>query len=147
MAKNYIKGASYNGYLNTGTYGSPTWTLVKAIKDIQVKSNPDDVEVPERGMDMGHLQGEDDPAITFDLMEDAGDTNVETLIAATYSGAMTEIAIARGAIGTTGVKYWRLEACLMGVDNEGARTEVGKHAVEAKRHANSDYPMSRNTAA
>jgi len=147
MAKNFIKGADYKLYLNTGSYGSPTWAEISKVGGIGVKSNPDDVEIPERGMDMGHLQGEDDPAITFDLFEDTGDSNVETLIAALYSGALKEIAVARGAIATTGVKNWRLEACQMGVDLGAERPDPSKYAVEAKRHANSDYPMSRNTAA
>lgn len=97
-------------------------------------------------MDMGHLQGEDDPEITFTLLEDAGDANVETLIAACYSGAKVEIAVARGLIATTGVKFWRLEACLMGVSASGERGSPASMAVSARRHANSDYPMSRNTA-
>lgn len=146
MAKDYIKGASYKLYLNTGSQASPTWALIAAVGDIDVSSNPDDVEVPERGMDMGHLQGEDDPAITFTLFEDAGDSNVETLIAALFSGALKEIAVARGAIATTGVKFWRLEACLMGVKNTAARGDTASYDVEAKRHANSDFAMSRNTA-
>lgn len=147
MAKDYIKGASYLLYLNTGSYGTPTWTQIKAVGDIDLASNPDDVEVPERGMDMGHLQGEDDPSISFTLFEDAGDTNVETLIAALYSGASKEIAVSRGAIATTGNKYWRLEACLMGVTLSAARGDVAQYDVEARRHANSDYAMTRNTAA
>ncbi len=147
MAKDYVKGADYKLYLNTGSYGSPTWTLINAVGDIDVSSNPADVEVPERGMDTGHLQGEDDPAITFTLFEDKGDTNVETIIAALYSGASKELAVARGVIGTTGTKYWRMECCLMGVKVAAARGDVASYDVEAKRHANSDYAMSRNTAA
>ena len=145
MAKDYIKGSAYRLYLNTGTYGSPTWVEIKACGNIGVASNPDDVSVPERGNDMGHLQGEDDPSITFDLFEDAGDSNVETLIAALYSGAMKEIAVARGAIATSGTKYWRLEAVLMGVDLSADRPDPSTYNVQAFRHANSDYPMSRNT--
>lgn len=147
MAKDYVRGADYKLYLNTGSYGSPTWTEIKAVGDIDVSSNPDDVEVPERGMDTGHLQGEDDPSITFTLFEDKGDTNVETIVAALYSGASKEIAVARGVISTTGVKYWRLEACLMGVKLTAARGDAASYDVEVKRHANSDYAMTRNTAA
>lgn len=145
MAKTYTRGADYRLYLNTGSYGTPTWTEIKAVGDIDVTSNPDDIEVPERGMDMGHLQGEDDPAITFTLYEDSGDANVETLIAACYSGAMKEIAVSRGLIATAGVKYWRLEAVLMGVSVAAARGDASAMEVTAMRHANSDYPLSRNT--
>lgn len=145
MAKDYKRGADYKLYLNTGTYGTPTWVEIVAVGDIDVNSNPDDVEVPERGMDMGHLQGEDDPEITFTLFEDAGNANVETLIAACYSGTMKEIAVSRGVKATTGVIWWRLEACLMGVAATGARGEAGAMDVTARRHANSDYAMTRNT--
>lgn len=146
MAKDYKRGADYLLYLNTGTQVSPTWAQIKAVGDIDVNSNPDDVTVPERGMDTGHLQGEDDPEITFTLYEDAGDSNVETLIAASYSGVMKEIAVSRGPIATTGNKFWRLEACLMGSPITAGRGDAASLAITARRHANSDYPMSRNTA-
>ena len=146
MAKNYIKGASYNLYLNTGSQGSPTWALIKAVEDIDLATNPDDVNVPERGTDMGHLAGENDPAITFVLFEDSGDSNVETLIAAMVAKTMVEIAVARGAIATPSVKYWRQESLLLGVKLGAKRGDVAGYDVDAKRHANSDYAMTRNTA-
>lgn len=146
MAKDYMKGAGYNAYLNTGSQGSPTWALLKGIGGINLKSNPDDVEVPERGIDMGHIHGEKDPEITFTLYEDKGDSNVETIIAALFSGDMKEIAVARGAIGTSGVKYWRQESSLMGVDLSAERADPSAYEVVAKRHANSDYAMTRATA-
>lgn len=146
MAKSYVKGASYKLYLNTGSYGSPTWAEIKAAGDITVDRAPDDVEVPERGMDTGHLQGEANPTISFTLMEDTGDANVETLIAAIYSGAMKEIAVANGPIATVGTKWLRMESVLMGALS-AARSDVSSYEVTAMRHANSDYAMTRNTTA
>lgn len=145
MAKDYKKGADYRLYLNTGSFASPTFVEIKAVGDIDVASNPDDVAVPERGGPTGHLHGEDDPAITFTLFEDSGDSNVETLIAATLSGALTRIAVARGPIATSGTKYWHLEACLMGTNLGAARSDPSQYDVEARRHANSDNPMTRAT--
>ena len=58
---------------------------------------------------------------------------------------MKEIAVARGLLSTNGVKYWRLEACLMGVASSAGRGDPASLDVEAKRHANSDYAMTRNT--
>jgi len=146
MAKSYIKGASYKLYLNTGTYASPTWAEIKAVGDISVDKAPDDVEVPERGMDTGHLHGESNPTFSFTLFEDSGDTNVETLIAAIYSGAMKELAVANGAIATTGTKYLRMESVLMG-SLSAARADVASYEITAMRHANSDYAMTRTTVA
>jgi hypothetical protein len=147
MAKDYKRGADYRLYLNTGAYASPSWVLIKACGDIDVASNPDDVQVPERNGPTGHLHGEDDPAITFTLFEDAGDSNVETLIAAIFDGSMKHIAVTRGDIATSGTKYWHLEACLMGVNLGAARGDPAQYDVEARRHANSDNPMVRATAA
>jgi hypothetical protein len=146
MAKDYKRGADYKLYLNTASYETPTWAEIKAAGDIDVSTNPEDVQVPERSGPMGHMHGEDDPAITFTLFEDAGDANVEALIAALDSGDMTHIAVARGDIETTGTKYWHLEACLMGVSLGAARGAPAQYAVNAMRHANSDNPMVRGTA-
>lgn len=148
MAKQYIKGASYKGYLNTASQSTPTWVFIKQMGDIDLATNPEDVKIPERGTDDGHLKGERDPEISFNLMEDAGDTNIETMIAALDAAANTlvEIAIARGDITVTGTKFWRQESCLMGVKLAAKRGDVAQYDVSAKRHGNSDYAMTRNTA-
>ncbi len=146
MAKDYKKGSDYRLYLNTGSYGAPTWAEIKACGDVAVANQPVDVEVPERGMDTGHLQGEKDPQFTFTLFEDAGDSNVETLVAAIYAGTMKELAVSRGPLATTGNKYFRMESVLF-ADVSANRADPSQYAVTAKRHANSDYAMTRNTAA
>lgn len=146
MAKAYKRGDDYKFYLNTGSYGSPTWTQIKAVADLSVDWAPSDIVIPESGIGDGHLQGYGDPAITFTLFEDTGDANVETLIAAMFSGAMKEIAAANGAIATTGTKFYRLEAVLTGVPLSVPKGAPASFAVTAKRHANSDYDLTRNTA-
>jgi len=144
MAKNYIAGAKWNLYLNTGTRVTPTWVLIRAVGNVSGDNQPDDVAVPERGMGTGHLNGENDPLITFDLFLDTGDTNVETMVAAIYSGTMVEIAICPGPIATTGLKALRLESLLrapVGAD----RADVTTYNVSAFRHANSDFDLTRFT--
>lgn len=144
MAKNYIKGASWKLYLNTGTRVSPTWVEIKACGNISADNQPDDVSVPERGMGTGHLNGENDPLITFDLFLDTGDTNVETIAAAIYSGVLVEVAICPGPIATAGLKALRLESLLrapVGADRADATT----YNVSAFRHANSDFDLTRFT--
>lgn len=145
MAKDYKKGADYRLYLNTGTYASPTWAEVKACGDITVANQPDDIEVPERGASTGHLHGEGNPQMTFTLFEDAGDSNVEAIIAALYAGTMKELAVSRGPIATVGNKYLRMESVLF-ADLSANRPDPSSYAVTAYKHANSDYGMSRNTA-
>ncbi len=147
MAKDFVRGADYKLYMNTGTQASPTWVEIKACGDIDLASNPADIDVPERGMDTGHLGGENDPSISFTLYEDKGDTNVETLIAASLSKVMREVAVSRGPIATTGTKIWRLEGLLVGTKLTAARGNVAEYDVEVKRHANSDFNLTRTTAA
>ena len=148
MAKDYKRGADYKLFLNTASRATPTWVEIPGVGDIDVSSNPDDVEVPERGMDTGHLQGEDNPEITFTLYEDAGNSNVETMIDAMFAGTLIEIAVSRlSTISASGNKYWRLEACLMGAALNASRGEPAGYEVSAKRHANSDYAMTRTEVA
>lgn len=145
MAKDYIKGASYKLYLNTGSnYASPTWAEIKACGDIAVAPQPDDIEVPERGMATGHLHGEHNPQVTFTLFEDAGDNNVEALVASLYAGTMKHLAVSRGAINTNGTKYLHMESVLF-ADLSANRPDPSQYAVTAMRHANSDYAMVRAT--
>ncbi|MGD9632653.1 MAG: hypothetical protein AB7I57_18325 [Pirellulales bacterium] len=144
MAKNKIKGASWKLYLNTGTRVSPTWVEIKDCGDVNADNQPDDVTVPERGMGTGHLNGENDPLITFDLFLDTGDSNIETMVAAIYSGAMVEIAVCPGPIATAGLKALRLESLLRAPVNAN-RSDVTTYNVSAFRHANSDFDLTRFT--
>lgn len=145
MAKDYVKGASYVlNYSTSGNYASPTWAAIKACGDVAVAPQPDDVEVPERGGPTGHLHGEQNPQMTFTLFEDAGDNNVETLVAAIYSGAKVHLAVSRGAINTNGTKYLHMESVLF-ADLSANRPDPSQYAVTAMRHANSDYGMVRAT--
>lgn len=146
MAKDYTKGDKYRLYLNTGTYASPTWAQIAAYADPTVDPAKGDVEVPEQNQDTGHLHGVGDPVISITLLEDEGDTNVETLIAASVSGDLTHIAISRGDITTTGTKYWHLEACIF-APLSASRGDAASYDLEAKRHANSDVSLVRATAA
>jgi|SRR3972149_818842 len=145
MAKDYKKGADYRLYFNTGSYATPTWAEIKACGDVSADPNPDDVTVPERGMDMGHLHGEKDTSFTFTLYEDVGDTNVETMIAAIYSGVMVHLAVSRGDIETALTKYLHME-CLLRGGVTANRGDAASYDVTANRHANSDNGLVRATA-
>jgi hypothetical protein len=144
MAKAYKKGSKFLLYLNTGSQGSPTWGLINAVTNLNSNCNPADIVVEEQNMPDGHLHGEQDPEITFQLNEESGETNVETLIAAIHSGDMKEIAYANGPIATAGTKYLRLEACFF-APQSSERGAVSKYDVTAKRHADSAFGMTRTT--
>lgn len=145
MAKDYQKGASYILYYDTAaSWGTPTWAEIKAVGDLSAELNPDDVVVPERGGNTGHMHGEGDPAFTFTLFEDAGDANVETLIAALYSGVQVHLAVSRGAIATVGTKWLHLE-CVLRAPLGANRADPSSYDVTANKHANSDNNLTRVT--
>ena len=146
MAKDYKRGDDYKLYLDTAdSWSTPTWAEIKAASELSVDRVPSDVEVPERGSDTGHMQGYADPVISFTLLEDVGDTNVETIIAAIHSGDMVHLAVSRGDIATATNKYWHMEAVLLGAPLSAGRGEPASYDVEAKRHANSDNTLTRET--
>ena len=152
MAKDYKKGDDYKLYLDTAnSWDTPTWVEIKAASELTLDRVPADVEVPERGEDTGHLHGKADPVISFTLLEDAGDANVETLIAAIHnddnSTNMVHLAVSRGDIATATTKYWHMEAVLLGAPLSAGRGEPASYDVEAKRHANSDHTLTRETVA
>lgn len=144
MAKAYKRGADYILYYNSGSYASPTWNIIKACGDVGVNPDTADIEVPERGMDTGHLGGENNPSFTFTLYEDTGDANVVAMITAIHAKQMKELAVADGPIATSGTKYFRME-CLLLAPLAANRPDPASYDVTAVRHANSDYNMTRNT--
>jgi hypothetical protein len=148
MAKDYKKGQDYTLHLNTGTQGTPTWVKIIAVADIALDVGPSDIVVPVQGLSDGHLAGYGDPAITFTLFEDAGDANVETLIAAIFAKQMKEIAISNAPLMTTSPsKNYRLESAFIAAPLAASKGEPASFAVEARRHANSDFDLTRNLVA
>lgn len=146
MAKNYIRGADYKLYLDTASnFTTPTWVEIKAVGNVSCATNPDDVEIPERGMDTGHLKGENNPAFKFTLYEDQGDAHVETLIANGLAGTITHLAVSRGPIATSGTKYLHMECLMLGIDLSADRPDPSSYDVNAYRHANSDNNLARAT--
>ena len=145
MAKAYVLGDDYKLYYNSGTYGSTAWAHVPAADSISVDWAPSDIAVPERGISTGHLHGKGDPTISFTLMEDTGDSSVEAIIAATLTDAsVVHLAVSRGDLTDTGVKYYHMECAVFGsltADQGG----VASYDIEARRHANSDEGFLRGT--
>lgn len=147
MPKNYLKGDDFKLYLNTGTYATPVWTLLKCFKDLAYDPAKADIVVEEHGASDGHLQGYGDPTFSFTLFDDAGDTNAQALVTAAEAGTLKELAVANGAIATSGTKYWRLECCLTSSALSANKGEAASYSIEARRHANSDNDISRTTVA
>lgn len=146
MAKDFQKATKYRLMFRTGgTYGSPTWVFISAALNPACDPGFEDIAIPEQGMDTGHLKGERDPVFTFELLEQKGDTNVETLIAAIYDpDTMVHLAISRGDIATAGTKWVDME-CVLFAPLGADRPNPSSYQVTARRAANSDNPLRRST--
>jgi hypothetical protein len=143
MAKNYNKGADVRLYYDTAnSFGSPTWVAIPAAGDIDIDPNFDDVKIPERGADMGHLHGEKDWSFKFTLFEDSGDANVVAMITAMWAGTSIHLAVANGAIATTGTKYVHGD-CLLSGPEAGHRGDPHSYDITAQKHANSPNNLTR----
>jgi hypothetical protein len=147
MAKDHSKGDEWRLYLDTAdNFASPTWAQIKAFVDPGVDPEKADIEITPQNEETGHLQGPGNPVFTFTLQDDKGDANVQEIIDALYSGVMIHLAISRGNIATATVKYYHMECCLF-APMSAPRGAVSSHEVEARRHGNSDNPLTRATVA
>ncbi len=145
MAKSYTRGADVYLYYDTAaSFGSPTWALIKACGDIKVDPNFDDVQVPERSSDMGHMHGEKDWSFEFDLFEDTGDSNVVTLITAMWAGTQVHLGVTNGAVATSGTKLVHGE-CVLFASADGNRADPHTYKIKASKHANSSNNLTRAT--
>jgi len=146
MAKDYKRGIDLKLYhMSSGSWSTPTWTEVNAAGDIDVNENPDDISFPVRGIAMGHLRGQSDPAINFTLAYDKGDASVTAIVDAMTSGDVITLAVADGPIDTTGTVYHKMECVLMGRAMTAPTSGPATFAVSAFRHMNSDYDLTEVT--
>jgi hypothetical protein len=142
--RDITKGASYRLNYNTGTYASEIWAHMKSVGDLAINPNIEDIVVPDRSGGTGHLPGEDDTEFVFTLYEDQADANVEALIAALFAKTMVHLAVSRGNIATTGVKFMHME-CALFADLSANRPDPSSYQVTARKHANSENAFARDT--
>src|SRR4051794_19196763 len=116
MAKDYKRGADFLLYLNVSTWETPAWVMVGGVGDIDLQKNYEDIEIPMNDPETtpsfkgiravcrgtGHLKGEPDPSINFQLFDDAGSPQVEQMIVSMDQGVLLEIALCRGTMTTIG---------------------------------------------
>lgn len=98
-------------YLNTATFGSPTWTAIPQISDLAVTAEWDEVEASTRESKMKlkakTLLGAE---VGAKLKAVPGDTNLGTIIAALFSDAVVDIMVLNGAKDSNGCYGFRFEA-------------------------------------
>jgi hypothetical protein len=145
MAKDHSKADEWCLWLDTAdNWASPTWAQIKAFVDPNIDPEKADIEITPQNEETGHLQGPGNPMFGFTIQDDKGDANVQTILDALESGEMVHLAISRGNIATAGVMYFHMECVLFGA-RAASRGSVASSDIEARRHANSDHPLTKAT--
>jgi len=107
-------------YYNAGTYGSPTWTLMENIADVDISDSRTAVAAPVRAQwpVVGHLPGAQSIELTFNGLKTKSTTDAVTtaMISKYEAGTVTEFAVADALIATAGTKYRRLTCVLTKAD-------------------------------
>lgn len=92
-------------YRNTASWASPTWDLVDCV-DVTVNLDRNAVAAPSRASAWNkYLPGLKNMSLDVKLNADPADTDQAALQAAYEAGTVIGMAVADGAIATSGTKY------------------------------------------
>ncbi len=99
-------GLSAKLYRNTGTYGTPTWTLVNNVTDLTGNDSMEEADASTRG-DGGFAASE--PTLralelSFGMINKPADTDVAAFLAAYIARTSLDIAVMDGLMATVGSK-------------------------------------------
>lgn len=91
-------------YYNTGSYASPTWTLICNVKDLTLNMSNDETDTTTRcgGGTREYIAGLTDISITFNMLYDPADTPWEAIRAAFMTKASLEFLCLDGLVATAG---------------------------------------------
>lgn len=114
-------------YMSGGSFGSPTWTEMTNVIDIQYGRQRTEVQASTRGSKFEKvLVGLKKMPITITLLRDDANTTQDSLETAYEAGSDVVIALADGAIATSGNTHVKIEGKILTWDHaetlEGAAT-------------------------
>jgi len=137
-------------YKNTGTYGSPTWTLVTKVMDLELKIEADQFEVSNRagGGYKEYVNTLVDAEISWGMPYDASDTLLTSFqTAARPGGSAIEFLVLDGLQATTGSQGLRVTCALKTASGRSEKLgEAMTIAVTAKPTPNSNAAPAWYTA-
>lgn len=98
---------------NTGTYGSPTWTVVPYVKDATLNLAKNEADATVRNSAFELMVGANKQvSVEFEIVEDTSDAGWTALNASYHSGTEIDMAVLNGAAATVGSKgvraYWEV---------------------------------------
>ena len=128
-------------YYNTGTYGSPTWTLIENVQDLTGPDSFAEANVSRRKVKFEQLE----PTlrkVSFEwgMIYDPSDTAFAALKANYAAKTLTEFAFADGPIATNGTIYLRIECKIFTFDRDESLEGANAYKVVAKPCYSSNVP-------
>lgn len=107
----FVLGKDCIGYRNSGTYGTPTWSAVTAIKNVKFSSEMGKWDGSRRAVGVKQYAPTlDDFGIEFNLVYKPADGGAcEAIRDAHFNRTAIDMAFATGAIASAGTEYVRAE--------------------------------------
>lgn len=107
-------------YYNTGTYGSPTWSLISNVKDVTLSLEKDEVDVTTRasGGFKEYVDGLIDASINFSMLWDTGNVAFTALQTAFFAKTAVELLVCDGVYSVTGTQGLKA-ACMVKTFSRG----------------------------
>lgn len=123
-------------YRNTNTYASPTWVIVENVRDLTGPDSFAEADVSRRQTGGTPIKQSEPTlrefSIEFDMVYDLTDTDFAALQTAFAARTLVEIALADGAIATTGTRYFGLEMKIFEFSRNESLTDANIYHVVMK---------------
>lgn len=143
-----LTGLDCKLYYNTGTYGTPTWTEIDNCRDLSMSREKGDADGSKRSSTWREkLTTLKDMSIEWEMVYDTEDANFAALKTAWDDNTNLDLAIADGAIATSGTEYTRAICKLFDFTEEQPLEDVVVVSVSAAPTPNSDQSPSFETVA
>ncbi len=123
-----VLGYNAKLYINTGTYGAPTWVEVTNVKDCNLQLQKGEVDVTTRagnGWDQ-MVPATKNGTVSFGMIWDTADTNFTAIKDAFFNDTLIDVAVMDGDIAASGSQGLRAEMHVFGFD----RNEPLKEALD-----------------
>lgn len=96
-------GRNHRLYRNTGTYGSPVWTLITYVRDVTVPLTKTEIDTSSRASEFLLLAGGLIAAgVTFEILDRDSDATLGVLIDAFLASTAIEFLVLNGPVATVG---------------------------------------------
>ncbi len=109
-----VVGLKFKLYRNTGTYGSPVWTLCPTVRDVNLNITKGDGDGSARVSTWkGHLPALKDASLEIEILRTRVLADHDAFRDAFVNDTIMDIAVADQTIATSGTEYWRADMFVM----------------------------------